>query len=313
MKRDRSALPPALDPAGFSVGEAFRAGVGRGRLRADDLERPHHGVRVARSDAPLDHEARARAYSARMPEHAFFSHLTAAQLLGAPLPRRVNEAPIHVSVFAPAAPREGARIVGHRYRERFPLVTVRGLRVPAADRVWAELASLLPLDDLVIAGDFFVTGDEPYSRRAPLTSVDALEAAVARGVGARGIRQARAALREVRYGALSAQETRLRLLITRGGLPEPVLNHKVTTGYGYIEAMIDLAYPGLMLGIEYQGDQHRVDTRTYRNDMVRRERLTDAGWDMIYVSADDLRRRPEETLARIRARIASALRSGKRL
>jgi hypothetical protein len=314
VKREGSPFPSGLDPAGFTVADAAGAGVGRGRLRASDLERPHYGVRVVKGNAPLDHLARAKAYAARMPDEAFFSHTTAALALGTPLPKFVADEPIHVSVFAPAQPREGKRIVGHRFRERFPLQTHSGLRVPTAPRVWLQLAALLELDELIIAGDYFVTGIEPYRRkRKPLASIAQLEASVALVGRARGIRNARAALPQIRYGPLSAQETRLRLLIVRAGLPEPVLNHKVLTGYGYIEAMIDLAYPGLMVGIEYQGEDHWKNAKVYRNDLIRRERLADAGWDMIYVTADDLFLRPGETIDRIRSRIERALRTGKRL
>lgn len=313
MKRARSPLPDGLGEGGFRVADAAALGVGRGRLRGGDLERPHHGVRMPKGDSPLDHVGRARAYAARMPADAFFSHTTAAAIFGAPLPFDVDEQPIHVSVFAPTEPREGARVIGHRFRERFLLGTFAGFPVPVPEQAWLQLATLLSLDDLIVAGDFFVTGTEPYRGRKPLSSVAALTAAAAARRGGRGIRAARAALEEIRYGALSAQETRLRLLITRAGLPEPVLNHKVVTGYGYVGAMIDLAYPGLMIGIEYQGDDHRRTARRYRDDLVRRERLADLGWDMIYVSADDLALRPWETIERIRSRVEKALRSGKRL
>lgn len=312
MKRPRSALPDTLAAVGFSVADAAAAGVGTGRLRAPDLERPHHGVRVLRGDEPLDHLGRARAYAARMPDAAFFSHTTAALILGAPLPADVGEAPVHVAVFAPLEPRQGKRIVGHRFDAAFPLQTVDGLRTPLATRAWLQLATVLGLDELIVAGDFFVTGREPYRpRQKPQSSLALLRQGVATMRGGRGIRTARAALREIRYGALSPKETELRLLLTRAGLPEPVLNHKIETGYGYIESMIDLAYPSLMIGIEYQGDEHRRSREVFRNDMVRRERLADLGWDMVYVSADDLTLRPDETIARIRARVDRALRSGK--
>lgn len=309
--RRNGPLPPHLKASGFSVSAAKRAGVGIGRPRGVDLAAPFHGVRMPAPPAPLEHQHRALAYAARMVPHAFFSHTTAAALYGAPLSRAAMNGAVHASVFAPRRAPSGTGVRGHQLARAFEPRALRGLRLAPPAQTWQQLAGVLPLDELIVVGDFFVTGTEPYDRARPLATLDELGRAVVAGAGSRGIRRAHAALREIRYGSLSPQETRLRLLIVRGGLPRPVLNYRVVTGYGYTEAMLDLAYPGLMVAIEYQGDQHRTSTAVYRSDVRRRERLVDLGWDVIYVSADDLRRRPLELLERIRSRLERASTSRK--
>ncbi|WP_156366590.1 type IV toxin-antitoxin system AbiEi family antitoxin domain-containing protein [Microbacterium sp. No. 7] len=91
----RTSLPASLGDL-FTTAEARAAGVPASRLRAMDLERPHHGVRLrSLPAAPHDREEpgpetllreRARRYAPRMGGDEFFSHVTAAVIWGLPLP-----------------------------------------------------------------------------------------------------------------------------------------------------------------------------------------------------------------------------------
>lgn len=301
----REPLPPHLAGRPFHVNDALAAGVSPGRMRASDLEAPFRGVRA--DAAVRTHGERAGAYARIMPDEALFTHVTAAHLLGAPLPRRVIDGPVHVSVLAPETAPRVRGVVGHRLTPRaYRWRRVGELRVLEPSDVWVQLASVLTLDELIIVGDFFITGSEPFDGRPPLTTLEALEEAALRAGSARGIRTARAALGEIRYGCLSPQETRLRLLIERAGLPAPVLNHRVFDQSGRTLLMFDGAYPEHMVAYEYMGDHHRVDKSTYRNDMVRRGRAEDLGWTQLDISADDLELRPLETLARLARRLRRA-------
>lgn len=305
----RTPLPSELDPAGFSVSAAREAGLSSGRLRGSDLDAPFHGIRRVATAASATALQLVAAYASRMPEHAFFSHSSAALLFGAPLPRTLESGPPHVSVPAPRKAPRGRGVIGHQLGgtgRRLVRMRSSGIIATHPADTWVLLAAMLPPERLIAVGDYFVTGEEPYSGVAPLTSLDELRDAVDRAEGARGIRAARDALARVRYGALSPQETALRLAMVAGGLPEPVLNHPVLDALGRMIAMIDLAYPGSMTGIEYQGDLHRADPQRYRDDTVRRERLADRGWTMVYATADDLRLRRRETIERIRMRLNTA-------
>jgi len=63
-------------------------------------------------------------------------------------------------------------------------------------------------------------------------------------------------------------------------------------------------YPVLRIAIEYDGDHHRT-SRQWRIDRTRRQLLEDAGWIVLEFTADDVLRRPEATVERVRRAIAS--------
>jgi very-short-patch-repair endonuclease len=97
--------------------------------------------------------------------------------------------------------------------------------------------------------------------------------------------------------AESSQETRLRLLIRRGGLPAPVAQFRITDPDGLV-ARVDLAYPELKLAIEYDGMWHG-ERRAFLDDRRRLNRLLAAGWVVLHVTAAELEH-PERLLSRIR-------------
>lgn len=272
-------------------------------MRARDLQRLFRAVyRVRSPDDQPELAELIRAYRLRMPTHAFFSDATAAALHGMPLPARLSRAyPIHVAVLAPSTARKGLGVVSHVYRES-RVLEVDGIRVAAPVDTWCQLASVLHLDELVAAGDFLLTGTGYLIGTPPPATTSDLRAAVNRRARQRGIQRLREALGLVRAGAMSAAETRLRLVIVRGDLPEPTLNCEARLPSGRT-FHIDLAYPHSRVGIEYEGDGHRTDRRTFQRDIVRREELLDAGWEIIRVTSHDLHH-PAALLERIRHRLA---------
>lgn len=298
----RKPLPPSLHGKPFSRREAMDLGVGEKRLRSPELGRPFHGVRIADSE-PATVWQRIRAYQRRMPEAQIFTHTTAAIIHGLPLPLAREVDPIlQVSAQAGAGFPRALGIAGHHTSELTSVVVRSGCRLSAAVDTWCDLASVLGLDDLIAVGDFLITGDEPYSGKPPIATRHELELAVRARAGRRGIRQLSSALGEVKYGAMSRMETLTRLLLARSGLPEPALNQVINNYRGGFVAMVDLAFPDWKVAVEYQGEHHREKAR-FRQDITRRERIEDEGWTVVYVSADDILRRPAETLARIRSRL----------
>jgi hypothetical protein len=160
---------------------------------------------------------------------------------------------------------------------------------------------MLSVEELVVAGDFAITGDEPYSGAAPPTTRELLDGALHRHGRHRGVRNLRLAAERVRYGSLSPQETRVRLALEDAGLPRPELNYRVAGPDGRIAAMIDLAYPDHRVAIEYLGDHHRATASAYRDDIHRREWLVARGWEVIFVTAAD-------ALPEVASRVRTALR-----
>jgi hypothetical protein len=126
---------------------------------------------------------------------------------------------------------------------------------------------------------------------------------VAASASGRGCRQARAAAALADGLAGSPQETRLRLLLHRSALPAPVAQFTVRDTEGFV-ARVDFAWPDHRLAVEYDGLWHR-DPAQFAADRRRLNRLTAAGWRVVFVTADDLRR-PVKMLARIAAALSAS-------
>lgn len=104
-----------------------------------------------------------------------------------------------------------------------------GFPVTSPARTWLDLASVLDLEELVAAGDYYICSQARSfgPRKEAFCSLDALREQLQAAGGARGIRKARQAVELCRVGADSALETRLRLAIGRVGLPERALSYVV--------------------------------------------------------------------------------------
>lgn len=280
-------LPAGLQQSGFTVSQALAEGVSAGRLRGPRFQRPFYGMRTVDIDLD-DHVERCRAAKTVLPEGSFFSHRSAALIHGLPLPRSRRPEEVEVSVFEPMRPPELRGVRAHQLTANGHLTrTIADLPALSVEDTWAQLSTYLRVEDLVVVGDFLVTGDEPYSRASPPSSRDLLAAAVDRHGRRRGVRSLRVALERIRYGSLSPQESRLRLALIAAGLPEPDLNFRIE-GSDRTLAMVDLAYPSHHVAIEYLGDHHRSRPATYHSDIHRRELLVQLGWNVIFVtSADD--------------------------
>jgi G:T-mismatch repair DNA endonuclease (very short patch repair protein) len=99
----------------------------------------------------------------------------------------------------------------------------------------------------------------------------------------RGKRRAAAALERIREGAESRPETLVRLALVDAGLPEPEVNVDIHDEAGRFLGRGDLVYRRWRLVVEYDGDQHRVDTMQFDRDVRRLDDLAAAGWRVIRV------------------------------
>ncbi|HZK58312.1 MAG TPA: hypothetical protein VFC59_00375 [Cryobacterium sp.] len=293
----RIPLPGAFGDQPFLVAEARDAGVGRSRLAGADLRSPFWGIRSSGS-AGLGELC--RALLLRMPPNAFFTHETAAGLMGLPLPRRSEAAlPLHVGVPAPVRAMDARDVAGHTMRIGPDELMVRqGLPLTGPARTWLDLAARLSLLELVAVGDYLVRWEHP------LTTLDELTDVVTRYSRRRGLALARAALPLLRTRSESPRESVLRVIIVLAGLPEPECNFNILDPLGRFLARGDLAYPEFKLLLEYQGDHHRTDRAQWRRDIRRVGRVEDHGWQMLQFTDDDLRN-PVELVARIERRLRS--------
>lgn len=93
-------------------------------------------------------------------------------------------------------------------------------------------------------------------------------------------------------------ETRLRLLIVLGGLPEPDTNMDAFDAAGEWIARRDLSYPKLRIALECDGSAH-LTPRQRRKDIRRREMYDSEGWRVLVVVERDLVTFPSQTRMRI--------------
>ena len=130
------------------------------------------------------------------------------------------------------------------------------------------------------------------------------------------MRQLRTTLDCADGGAESPQETRLRLLLGEFGLPRPVTQIPVKNDYGKVVRRIDMGYPLCKVGVEYDGELgappprraggHFTNPDDYANDIERLEFLASKGWNIVRVSARQLRYERQQIVDRVRRALARA-------
>ena len=152
----------------------------------------------------------------------------------------------------------------------------------------------LGLVGLVVAGDWLIRDG-----RATLPEVREALAAT-QGRDCRVARQGRAL---VRSGSESPQESRLRLLIVRAGLPEPETNVDLGDDWFFI-GRVDLYLRAWNVAVEYEGDQHRIDPQIFARDLNRQEAPAASGVLVLRVAKGHLRR-PREVARRVLAALVS--------
>jgi hypothetical protein len=295
----RIALMPPFAGEVFRVADALGAGVKPGRLRGDDLEQPFRAIRRASGVPASPFEL----YAPLLRAGDRFSHVTAASLWDAPLPRSAADE-LHVMAGAGLTRPRGRGVYGHEGAAGTS-VRRRGLQCSDAATTFLELATVLELDDLVAVGDHLVLVPhllDPIDER-PYLSLTSLRDVAASATG-RGVRRARLAAGLVREGAESRTETLLRLLLLRAGLPEPACGAEVLDTRGRHIGWFDLVWPELGVIVEYDGDQHRTSTSQYEKDMTRFEQASEAGLRTIRVRSHGLFVTPDATVNRIRNALA---------
>jgi hypothetical protein len=270
----------------FCRADARLAGIPAHQLRTARFRRLFFDVYIS-ADVPVSPSVLGAAALGLSPPGSHISHETAAQIWGGIVP---DQPLTHISSPFGTTRSERQGVGSHQVSRGSAVVTFGGLRVSSAAQSFLDLATRLSLVDLVVLGDSLIA-------KGRMTPVELTDAA-ASWVG-KGCRPARRAARLVRAGVGSPMETRTRLLMVFGGLPDPVVNHIVAAIQGRREKRFDLSYPDLKLIIEYDGRQHAEDDRQYARDIERREELQAEGWRVIVIRSRDIYAEPHRTLERI--------------
>jgi hypothetical protein len=228
----------------------------------------------------VEHPELLAAIALVMRDDQFFSHTTAARAWGGPVPLALrDDRTVHVSTIGDAPRMRRPGVAAHRLRSS-DVVDLGDRRVSGPASMWFQCASLFGPGALVALGDHLVG-------RSGLATVDELRGAVIPGAPSAPV--ARAAVARVRVGAESAMETWLRLAVVDAGFPEPELNVDVRNADGVFLGRIDLAWPELRIGLEYDGDHHR-ERDVFRYDQRRSNGFRVHDWLVIHATAGDIGR-----------------------
>lgn len=167
--------------------------------------------------------------------------------------------------------------------------------MPDAAECWRGLAGLLSVDELIVAGDGLLCRQDPPS------TIEQVGSVVLANSGRRGNADLRAALDLVRGRTDSPQETRLRLVLVRAGLPEGEVNG-VLTEPGEKTRFGDLVYRQEKVVVEYEGAHHQTSRASYLQDVDRFGQLA-RRWEFVRVTK-------EHDPRSVVAQVSAALRRG---
>ncbi len=225
--------------------------------------------------------------------------LTAARLHGLWLPtdldrdNEVIELNIHPGVPAPA--RRSASHRAHVRARRQMLAVdevadVDGIPVTSEARTWLDLAQVLPMPDLMAAGDSALRGT------ATPAEIDKL---IGRATHRRGVVNARAAAELLDGRSRSRPQSHLRYALVSNDLPKPDVNQHNFTDYGEWLAEPDLSYRDVRLALEYNGRKDAGEDRM-RRDLTRGVDVSIGGWRTESFGPREVFNRPDQIAALVR-------------
>jgi hypothetical protein len=239
---------------------------------------------VRTPDTPSKYLERVGAYAQRMLPGEFFCGLSAAAILGLPLPPGLADRfGVEVGVPWPGRGHRTEGVTGRKLQiDEDDLTLVGDLPVTKVSRTWCDLAVRVGLPDLVAAGDYIIGAPHPIATRTDLDD------ARKRHKGRRGRGKLVEAFHLLDDNAWSPAESIVRVALVRAGITGFVPNYPIADAQGTVWAYGDITFPDRRVIIEYQGDYHR-DADQYRKDRTRIARLIADGWHVLEIAADQLR------------------------
>lgn len=285
--------PPELHRRVFRGSTVIAAGtLTPNELRSTAWQRLFRDIYVC-ACVSITHQVRAVAAATVLLPGAVVTGPSAAVIWGVEAAGALDEVELTVSPGTTIPALRGVRV----RRRVLPddAVTVRGrVRVTAPIPTALDIARCLPLEEAVVVLDRLLA-------RRVLHLAD-LTAAAETATGP-GCRQLRRAVGLADGKSESQQETRLRLVLHSSRLPRPVAQFSVYDASGFV-ARVDFAWPDLRVAVEYEGRWHG-ERQNVARDRRRLNRLTAAGWTVVFVTAEDLAD-PVRLMARIGAALAAA-------
>ncbi len=219
------------------------------------------------------------------------SHETACHLHGSPL------GPAHPIVVTVAhGAREDEGLTVHRTRRLPDGDTTKRRRIPVTTplRTLQDMAARLSDDQLLDLTTSFVA-----TSAISVTDLRAqyvVGSSPGRRPGARRLRMAVVRLLEdAPYGSVA--ERRLEDALRAAGLPRAVRQHPIIGGDGKLIAVMDHAWPEILLDLEMDGFGPHSSPTAFNQNRLRDMRLTRLGWRVIRVTPSNLEKATDEVIA----------------
>jgi very-short-patch-repair endonuclease len=273
----------------FRGSAAVAAGaLSRGQLAGPRFRRLFPDV-YAPAAVPVNMALRSRAASLLVEPCGVLAGYSAAELLGASC--GPENAP--AEVLFPRSRRRLAGLVVHTDALAADETVVRaGLRMTTPARTAFDLARWQPLVEGVTAVD-------ALAHRFPF-DLDEVRALRSRHLGAHGGGRIGRVLSLVDRRSESPMESRTRVALVLGGL-FPQVQYRVHLDD--LRVRLDLAFPEVLLGVEFDGGHHRTAEQA-RRDLHREAALAAAGWTVLRFDAGTVFRRPDLIVTRTRLELA---------
>ncbi|MGQ0844898.1 MAG: hypothetical protein ACT4QF_12255 [Sporichthyaceae bacterium] len=289
----RPHTPPELLGAPFRLSDALAAGLTRHQLASKCWTRLFREVYVHDS-VPITDRLRLDALRLIAPPDAVVVGVTAAWLHGVWTPRPGLAVPLQLGLPS----HRGAFDVAEGRGRRVVLADddvqeLEGIPVTTPERTCFGLMAATTPTEAVVWADAFLHRKiaTPLGLRSYLDEVPRRPY----------VRKCRAAVERARVGAASPMETRLRLVIVDGGLPEPDwLNKRLYDARGRFLGEPDMGWDPPDFGVEYDGAYH--ETATQRQADNRRENgLLIAGIPLLRYTRHDVYRAPQRIVHEVGA------------
>jgi predicted transcriptional regulator of viral defense system len=176
---------------------------------------------------------------------------------------------------------------------------IDGIPVTDATRTLLDLGAVVDLSELLGAIDDAV--------RRRLVSLDSLGHELARWDprrrGSARVRRAVAA-RVGQPAPASVLETEFCALVEAFGLPRPCRQWRIRDDDGRVLARVDFAFPAARVVIEIDGLRFHGGPDDWQDDLKRQNAVMARGYRVLRFTAEDLRRRPDQVNATIRAALS---------
>ncbi|HEY2834323.1 MAG TPA: hypothetical protein VGJ14_18005 [Sporichthyaceae bacterium] len=278
-------VPDVLLTGPFHHDFGAAAGLTPDQLRSKCWRRLFRNVSVHAS-LPLTDQRRFDAVRLASPAHAIVTGVTAAWLYGVWTPPTGTTIPLHL---AGSREKYGMVLAGAR-TSRLALDPEdidewHGIPISTPERTCFGLMAASTFVEAVVWADGFL-----HARL--VTSQGLMRYADERPYWPH-VRKVREAVALARPGAASPMESRLRMVIVQGGLPEPdYLNEPYYAADGTLLGIPDMRFRRPNFGIEYDGEQH-AEAEHHIADLRRENGMLLGDLPLLRYTARDVFRTPQ--------------------